>query len=184
MASSRNGNVENAEDTLRLLREFDSDADKALRKGLKKAVQPIVKKARGDVPSDAQILSHWQKYGWENRQTRKSGRVHVRDLGWDASSAIAKIRAVVGGKRKKGRIVSNLVGVSSNDAAAAIFELAGSKTPNELDDSLGVKGFGEAPRLLLRYSKDEVTRREVQATVADAMNDAERALQRALDRLG
>lgn len=182
--ASKSGNVHNADQTLRLMREFDKDADKALRKGLRKAVEPIARQARNDVPTDQAMLSHWVQYGWENRQTRRSGRVHIRDLNWDASAAVRKIRAVIGGKRTKGRIVSNLVGVASNDPAAAIYELAGSKTPgNPLDDSLQRKGFGPAPRLLLRYSQDDRTRRDVQDTVAAAMHDAERHLQRQLDSM-
>lgn len=183
--ASKSGNVRNGDQTLRLMREFDKPADRALRKGLRKAVEPIVRKTRQDVPKDEEILSHWQRYGWENSQTRvKSGRVHTRDLSWNASSAVAKVRAVIGGKRRRGQIVSNLVGVASNDAAAAIFELAGHKNPgNPLDHSLRIKGFGGPPRLLLRYSKDEDTRRDVNATVSAAMKDAERHLQRQLDNL-
>lgn len=177
MASNVTGvNVRNAEATMHALRAFDESAHKALQKGLRKALRPIQRAAQADVP-DAP-LSQWAKYGWIDRKGRRE-----RDIGWNAAKAIRGIQVVLGGKRQRGRIVSNLAGLKSNNAAAAIFELAGSKSPgNPLDVSLHRAGYGGYPRLILKQDTP-ANRAAVERDITAAMHEAERTLQRHLDRM-
>jgi hypothetical protein len=169
-------NIRNADSTVAFLKAFDTDASKALAKGLRKALRPIAKAAQEQVPDPP--LSQWERYGWIDRKGRRD-----RDLKWDTAKVKRGIQVLIGGKRQRGRIVSNLAGIRNANAAGAIYELAGSKTPgNQLDKSLGFSGHGAAPRLVLKQDTTE-NRRRVEREITAVMQEAERALQRRLDRM-
>lgn len=167
-------NVYNADATIRALQAFDTDASKAVAAGLRKAIRPMVRAAQQMVPDEP--ISQWAKYGWIDK---KSGR----DLAWSAAKVRRGIQVLIGGRRQKGRITSNLAGIINRNPAGAIYELAGARTfGNQLDYSLRRGGNGSQPRLILKQDT-RANRAQVERDITAAMHAAERELQHHLDRM-
>ena len=104
--------VEGLQKTLRLLREFDKDLVKDLKKDLTKKAQPIFSDARSRIPDRA--LSGWSnkgRLGYSPARARSGMKVSVR--------LSKRVRGM------KGSMAS--VSLSQGNAAGAIFDQAGQR---------------------------------------------------------
>ena len=101
------------------LRSFTPDLAKQLPKEMAIALKPVVKAARGYMPSDSQILSNWRPR--ENGQ----GRFPV----YTAKIAKAGIGYKTTPSKPNRRGFRSLARLFNKTAAGAIYETAGRKTP-------------------------------------------------------
>ena len=131
--------VEGLQKTLRLLREFDKDLVKDLKKDLTKKAQPIFSDARSRIPDRA--LSGWSnkgRLGYSPARARSGMKVSVR--------ASKRVRGM------KGSMAS--ISLSQGNAAGAIFDQAGQRgnyTPPVQRGAAFVSGLnkhGNAQRVL------------------------------------
>lgn len=160
--------VTGLDETLRALRTVDPEAMKALRVGFKAASEPILKKAKGNVPQ--RPMSGWGSWG---------GR---KD--WNASKVQSGLRSQVSVTKTR----ANLRLVNAN-VAGAIFETAGSKnnqarTPRQYRklsrqfNALLNDRYGKAPRLLVRTWKQEKGIKQMYTKVGELIAQAERDLEK------
>jgi len=101
------------------LRQFTPDLAKQLPKDMAIALKPVVKAARGYMPSDNQILTNWRPR--ENSQ----GRFPV----YTAKIAKAGIGYKTTPSKPNRRGFRSLARLFNKTAAGAIYETAGRKTP-------------------------------------------------------
>lgn len=159
--------VKNAKQTMQALKEFDPDAEKAIRKRINAAARGIVRSARSGMPS-GKALRKWG--GWT-----QGGR----DLSYNGNNQ--KIRTTRANMRKRGQIISNYIGIVNPTPGGAIFELAGRKQPDPgFHAALLMKGYG--------LSRKENTNRggvfkafdddkgQAQKEIEDALQEAEKRL--------
>ena len=102
------------------LRQFTPDLAKQLPKEMAVALKPVVKAARGYMPSDSQVLSNWRPR--ENSQ----GRFPV----YTAKIAKAGIGYKTTPSKPNRRGFRSLARLFNKTAAGAIYETAGRKTPD------------------------------------------------------
>lgn len=102
------------------LRQFTPDLAKQLPKEMAVALKPVVKTARGYMPSDSQVLSNWRPK--ENSQ----GRFPV----YTARIAKAGIGYKTTPSKPNRRGFRSLARLFNKTAAGAIYETAGRKTPD------------------------------------------------------
>ena len=125
--------VKNAKQTMDALKQFDPDAEKALRKRINKAARSIVLDARSGMPAGKAL----RKWG--------SWTQNGRDLSYNGNAS--KIRTTRANMRKRGQIVSNYIGVVNPTPGGAIFELAGRDSPKaDFVEALVNKGYGISRR--------------------------------------
>jgi hypothetical protein len=101
------------------LRSFTPDLAKQLPKEMAIALKPVVKTARGYMPSDSEVLSNWRPR--ENSQ----GRFPV----YTAKIAKAGIGYKTTPSKPNRRGFRSLARLFNKTAAGAIYETAGRKTP-------------------------------------------------------
>lgn len=97
--------------TLDVLKELDNDVRKDVLKGLRQSANDLRNEARGLVKG-GQPLSGWKN--WRG--------------GYDSATIVSGIKTTTAKRRRKGTVVSNMMGVQNTSAAGAIWELAGRKT--------------------------------------------------------
>jgi hypothetical protein len=104
-------------DLRKALRQFAPDLDKELKLELRKAMQPVVRKARGDV--EANPMSNWNASSSDTAKfPRYSASVVSKGIGF--STGVTK-------KNKNG--FNGMAKVYNKTAAGAIYEQAGVKNP-------------------------------------------------------
>jgi len=108
--------VKNAKQTMDALKQFDPDAEKALRKRINKAARSIVLAARSGMPTGKAL----RKWG--------SWTQNGRDLSYNGNAT--RIRTTRANMRERGQVVSNYIGVVNPTPGGAIFELAGRGSPD------------------------------------------------------
>jgi hypothetical protein len=108
--------VKNAKQTMAALKQFDPDAEKALRKRINKAARSIVIDARKGMPA-GRALRKWGTW-------TQNGR----DLSYNGNAS--KIRTTRANMRRRGGVISNYIGVVNPTPGGAIFELAGRDKPD------------------------------------------------------
>jgi hypothetical protein len=101
------------------LRRFAPDLDKALKKEMGAALRPVVRQARGFVPS-ASPLS-----GWANRSFNE-GRFPT----YSATTIKSKIGYTLSPTKPNKKGFSSMATVFNNSRVGAIYETAGTKNPN------------------------------------------------------
>jgi len=153
------------------LKEFDPKLRKAMDKQIREVLQPIAAKARDLVPD--QPLSGW-RYGDERYAPSRLPY-------WNPSTARKGIVVKQGGRRKTGFAEQAAWRIANLDGAAAAFELAGRKKPNNvLGDSLIAAGLGKPRRLIWRAwyeSKGwKTANSEIRAIVARYEQELQREL--------
>lgn len=154
--------VKGIQPTLRELAAVDKKLAAELRKQLYQAVQPVANKAKELVPDPA--LSGWTKSDWPRQGVR-----------WDTVKVRKSIRIAARTRSQRKSVTSNWIGIINNDAAGAIYELAGRRNANNpLDKALRNKGLGGASRLVWR-AWDAMGRQ--------TQSDIERNLDRAIARI-
>lgn len=103
------------------LRQFAPDLGKALNKEMGIALKPIVKEARGFLPSNSSVLSNWA-----GTKTRSDGRFPQYDY------AVARrgitYKTTPSKPNRKG--FRSLATIWNKSAAGAIYETAGRKNPD------------------------------------------------------
>jgi len=169
----------NAQKALRILKLLDNDARKSLEKELKGILKPVADEAKSKVPSVA--LSQWSKYGWRRRGSLSSNDLVL----WNASKVKSGFRVALGRlKRSSTTKYSSVVVVRNTNPAAAIFELAGRRTPgSKFVRGLMNSGHGPEPRLLYRVwdSKTMNDKHHYEKQVADVMRKLEMTVQAKLN---
>ena len=105
------------------LRAYSPDLAKSLTQELGAALKPVVKQARGYLPSNSQVLS-----GWQGMATRADGRFPQYDQ-TIARRGISYNTTPTKANRKGFR---SLVTIRNKSAAGAIYETAGRVTPNSI----------------------------------------------------
>lgn len=118
--------IKNIKELRAALKDFDESVDKQFNKQLGQAGALVAREARSLV--DPEGLSGFSKTG---------------RLAYDPSSIAAGIKVKRGGRRKRGSISSNYVGVQNMNAAGAIWEIAGRKSRGRPPQE-GKRGNGEA----------------------------------------
>lgn len=118
--------IKNIKQLRAALKDFDASVDKQFNKELGRAGTLVAKEARSLVDPDG--LSGFSKTG---------------RLAYDPSAIAAGIKVKRGGRRKRGSISSNYVGVQNMNAAGAIWEIAGRKSRGRPAQP-GKQGNGEA----------------------------------------
>lgn len=97
--------------TLDALKELDNDVRKDTMKGLRSSANALRDESIGLVKS-GQPLSGWK--GWRG--------------GYDSETIRGGIKTTTAKRRKRGTVVSNVMGVQNTSAAGVIWELAGRKS--------------------------------------------------------
>ena len=105
------------------LRQFTPDLAKQLPKEMAVALKPVVKTARGYLPSDSQIISNWVP-----QPTRKV--TSARFPFYIASKARAGIGYKTTPSKPNRNGFRSLARLFNKTAAGAIYETAGRKNPN------------------------------------------------------
>lgn len=103
--------VKGIRQTLDVLKELDNDVRKEVLKGLRDSANQLRSEAQGLVRG-GQPLSGWK--GWRG--------------GYDSSAIKSGIKVTAAKRRKKGTVISNVMGVQNTTAAGVIWELAGRKS--------------------------------------------------------
>ena len=106
-----NVEVKGIRTTLDALKELDADVRKDVLKGLRSSANELRDEAQGLVKS-GQPLSGWK--GWRG--------------GYDNNTIRGGIKVTTAKRRKKGTVISNVMGVQNTTAAGVIWELAGRKS--------------------------------------------------------
>lgn len=97
--------------TLDALKDLDNDVRKETLKGLRSSANSLRDEAQGLV-REGQPLSGWKK--WRE--------------GYDAGTIKGGIKPTTAKRRKRGTVVSNVMGVQNTTAAGVIWELAGRRS--------------------------------------------------------
>jgi hypothetical protein len=171
-------------ETLDALKEFDKDAVKRFNKVINTELAGAQRDAKNLINEDPP-MSGWRKSDAAKPTKTRGGAGWP---GWNAGeikSKITKTRAE--GKVRKGDFTTSAGALLNKSAAGAIFEVAGRKTKagfgggssQQFLRTLGNR-FGKASRVVWRVVDKDKAR--IQANVAKALNDAEKQLQRELNR--
>lgn len=173
-------NIKNLEQTMKLLKGYEPDLSKEINKRITRAATTVLKEARGDIAGGA-ALSNWGPW-----IEGKSGR----DISFDGATAQRNIKLTRAAMRRRGRIVSNFIGIVAKDAATVIYHTAGQAktTRYRATSNRGLtmrsnmnKTFGEKRGIWKAFDANQgAAQREIYA----AAKDAEKAVQAALNRLG
>ena len=123
------------------LRQFSPDLAKGLTKEMGAALKPITKKSRSFLPNNNEMLSGWVKSGKEVRKFPE----------YDASVARKGITYKTSPSKMNRRGFRSIASIFNKTAAGAIYETAGSKTPN----STFVKNLDAKDHGVLKGSQKE-----------------------------
>lgn len=166
--------VENVKATMDVLKQFDPEAEKAIRKRINKAARTIVLDARSGMPS-GKALRKWGTW-------TQNGR----DLSYNGNAS--KIRTTRANMRKRGQIVSNYIGVVNPTPGGAIFELAGrgKDTDQSFLQALYSAGYGIArkgegtqrPGVFRSFDQNPQAQDEILDALDDAQTQASNILKR------
>lgn len=157
------------------LKEFDPKLRKAMDKGIRDVLTPIADRARALVPD--QPLSGW-RFGDDRYAPSRLPY-------WNPSTARKGIKVKQGGKRVSGRAEQAAWRISNMDGAAAAFELAGRKKPNNvLGDSLIAAGLGKPRRLIWRAWYESKGWQTANKNIREIVKFYEKALQQDLNSDG
>lgn len=167
--------VKNAKQTMAALKEFDPDAEKALRKRINKAARSIVLDARSGMPS-GKALRKWGTW-------TQNGR----DLSYNGNAS--RIRTTRANMRQRGQVVSNYIGVVNPTPGGAIFELAGrSNADPSFLNALKSANYGiskrqgtSRPGVFKAFDDNEGA---AVADIEDALKEAEKRLSSVLRGMG
>jgi hypothetical protein len=150
------------------LREFTPDLAKQLPKEMAIALKPVVKAARGYMPSDNQILSNWRPR--ENGQ----GRFPI----YTAKIAKTGISYKTTPSKPNRRGFRSLARLLNKTAAGAIYETAGRKTP----DSIFVKNLNNKYSSVLK-GESKMQGRALFRAYEEDQGKAQDGVLRAIDKI-
>jgi len=154
------------------LRQFTPDLAKQLPKEMAIALKPVVKAARGYMPSDSQVLSNWQpRLNSDARFPTYTAKIAKSGIGYKTTPS-----------KPNRRGFRSLARLFNKTAAGAIYETAGRKHPDSVfvknltnKYSSAMKGDGKMQgRALFRaYEEDQ----------GKARNGVLQAINKAKDKL-
>jgi hypothetical protein len=173
-------NIKNLAQTMRLLKEYEPDLAKQIQKRIRGAANEVATEARADIET-GNALGNWGAW-----LERKSGR----DLGFDGARARKDIRVTRAAMRRRGMIVSNYIGVVSDKPATVIWHTAGLAASNRYN-ATGAKGLTFRANMVKNFPGKrgiwkayDANEGKAQRQIVAAAREAERYVQRALNRLG
>lgn len=105
------------------LRKFEPDLGKAMTKEIGNSLKPVVRQARGFVPSNTQILSNWSV-----SNAKPTNKFPI----YDAAIAKRGIKYKSTPSKPNRRGFRSLARIMNISAAGAIYETAGRKNPNSV----------------------------------------------------
>lgn len=120
------------------LREFSPDLAKALPREMATALKPVVRDARGYLPSESQIISNWSVTG-KQITAQSSAFSNAKFPKYVASVVKANVGYKTTPSKPNSRGFRSLAQLFNKTAAGSIYETAGRKNPN----SLFVKNFSK-----------------------------------------
>lgn len=155
--------VKNLKETVGTLKEMDKIYADAMNKQLTKAAAEVKEIAKGYV----------DPIGTRNWGTFRGG--------YNASTIVAGIKVKRGGRRKRGNITSNFIGLINSTAAGAIFETAGRTSkgkgqPGQQFIAAVTKRGGSPSRTIWR-AVDSTRGGDIQQKMFDAVEEAKQITQ-------
>lgn len=165
----------NYDEFKKALKEFDPKLRKAMDAEIRALLRPILNEAKSLVPD--QPLSNW-KYGNERYQPSRLPY-------WNPATARAGLKIQQGGRRRTGSADQAAWRLSNLDGAAAAFELAGRRKPNNvLGTSLIKAGMGKPRRLVWRAWYEAKGWKTANKQIREVVARYEDQLQRSFDADG
>ena len=162
MPAGFNTELVGAKETLRELSKLDKGAANGLKREARKIMQPIIKDARKEIPTQA--LS-----GWANTWTSKKSGTQI--LPWDGAIARQYVKAKTSTKRPKefNGVVRDLAVfyVSWAGGANMLFDMAGRKNNSVMAANLTGK-FGPPSRIM--WPAAEKNAPQVEAEMQNVIN--------------
>ena len=123
--------VKGAVELRKALRSFTPDLAKNLTKDLAQAMSPVVKIARGYMPSESQVLSNWGVYG-KNINASTSAFATASFPKYVSSIVKANIGFKSTPSKPNSRGFRSLAQLFNKSRAGAIYEVAGTKNPDSI----------------------------------------------------
>lgn len=168
-------NIENAKQTMQILKQFDPEAEKGIRKRITTAARSVLLAARSGMPSGFAL----RKWGTWNQKSR--------DLSYNGNNQ--KIKITRANMRRRGSAFSNYIGIVNPTPGGAIFELAGRDSPDpSFHAALLMRGYGLSRRENTNrpgvFKAFDDNKGQAAKDIEEALRDAEKLVQSHLDRLG
>jgi hypothetical protein len=113
------------------LRQFTPDLAKALPKEMALALKPVVRDARGYLPSESQIISNWSVFG-KQITAQSSAFSNAKFPKYVASVVKSNVGYKTTPSRPNSRGFRSLAQLFNKTAAGSIYETAGRRTPNSI----------------------------------------------------
>ena len=113
------------------LRQFTPDLAKALPKEMAVALKPVVRYARGYLPSESQIISNWSVFG-KQITAQSSAFSNAKFPKYVASVVKSNVGYKTTPSRPNSRGFRSLAQLFNKTAAGSIYETAGRRTPNSI----------------------------------------------------
>jgi hypothetical protein len=144
------------------LKQFSPDLAKALPKEMALALKPVVRAARGYMPSESQIISNWSVFG-KNITANSSAFSNAKFPKYVASIVKSNVGYKTTPSKPNSRGFRSLAQLFNKSRAGAIYETAGRINPNSLfvrniskkyQNDLQGKGAFEGRALYRAYEED------------------------------
>lgn len=173
--------VKGAINLRKALREFSPDLAKALPKEMAMALKPVVRSARGYMPSESQIISNWSVRG-KSINAQSSAFSNAKFPKYVASVVKSNVGYKTTPSKSNSRGFRSLAQLFNKTRAGSIYETAGRKTPDSLfvrniskkyQNDLQGKGAMEGRALYRAYEEDR----------GKAQDGVLRAIEKAKDNL-
>ena len=113
------------------LRQFSPDLAKELPREMAAALKPVVRNARGYMPSESQIISNWSVFG-KNITAQSSAFSNAKFPKYVASVVKANIGYKTSPSKPNSNGFRSLAQLFNKTRAGSIYETAGRKTPGSL----------------------------------------------------
>lgn len=170
-------NIKNLDATMKLLRAYAPDQSKQIQKRITTAASRFRDAGRREITNvlyGSNALRRWGKW-----IEARSGR----DLSFNAQTAASNIKVTRARRRRRGVIVSNYIGVVSEDAPGVIFQTAGigASTTGSLFTSL-MRSRYSRPRGL--WKAEETHGVIVRDAILQAVKEAQDIVQKKLNAMG
>jgi len=163
--------VQGVKETLKILKQVDPELRKALMKEMRTAAKPLVQEVQRALPVQAPL----------------SGMDNEGRLGWNSTRVTRNVKLKVGGKKVRSQRGQEfpLLRVTINDAAAAMFDMAGrggsGNTPQGQALIRGLSRYGAPSRTA--YPSAEKRLPEVTRGVLEAIDKAAAQINREIARV-
>lgn len=173
--------VKGAINLRKALREFSPDLAKALPKEMALALKPVVRNARGYMPSESQIISNWSVTG-KQITAQSSAFSNAKFPKYVASIVKSNVGYKTTPSKPNSRGFRSLAQLFNKTRAGSIYETAGRKNPDSLfvrniskkyQNDLQGKGAMEGRALYRAYEED---RGKAQDGVLRAIEKAKNSL--------